>query len=72
LLAGRGRDPGWNLIFHFQPGSRSRLARTDFEPLFPDVAARGNDPVYFRFFDATAQAMFLYRAIEQTVRLDEG
>jgi Fic/DOC family len=50
--------------------SRPRLARTDFEPLFPDVAARGNDPVYFRFFDATAQAMFLYRAIEQTVMKD--
>jgi hypothetical protein len=50
--------------------SRPRLARTEFEPLVPDVAARGNDPVYFRFFDATAQAMFLYRALEQTVMKD--
>jgi Fic family protein len=47
--------------------SRPRVARTEFEPLFPDIAARGNDAVYFRFFDATAQIMFLYRAIEQTV-----
>ena len=50
--------------------SRPRLTRTEFEPLVPDVAARGNDPVYFRFFDATAQAVFLYRAIEQTVMKD--
>jgi hypothetical protein len=50
--------------------SRPRLARTEFEPLFPESAARGNDAVYFRFFDATAQTMFLYRAIEQTVMHD--
>ena len=50
--------------------SRPRLTRTEFDPLFPDVAARGNDPVYFRFFDATAQALFLYRALEQTVMKD--
>ncbi len=50
--------------------SRPRLARTEFEPPVTDVAARGNDPVYFRFLDATAQAIFLYRAIEQTVMKD--
>ena len=50
--------------------SRPRLARTELEPLVPDVAARGNDPVYFRFFDVTAQAIFLYRALEQTVMKD--
>jgi hypothetical protein len=26
--------------------------------------------VYFRFFDATAQALFLYRALERTVMHD--
>jgi hypothetical protein len=50
--------------------SRPRLSRTDFVPPPPDVPARGNDSVYFRFFDATAQALFLYRALERTVMHD--
>jgi hypothetical protein len=50
--------------------SKPRLRRTDFDPQLPEVAARGNDPVYFRFFDATAQALFLYQAIERTVMHD--
>lgn len=32
------------------------MARTDFTPPPPDVPATGNDPRFFRFFDATAQA----------------
>jgi hypothetical protein len=50
--------------------SRPRLRRTEFDPQLPDIPARGNDPVYFRFFDATAQALFLYRALERTVMID--
>jgi hypothetical protein len=50
--------------------SRPRLARTDFDPQFPLTQARGNDPVYFKFFDATAQALFLYSALERTVMHD--
>jgi hypothetical protein len=50
--------------------SRPRLRRTDFDPQLPDIPARGNDPVYFRFFDATLQAVFLYKALERTVMTD--
>jgi Fic/DOC family len=50
--------------------SKPRLRRTEFQPPPPDVPARGNDAVYFRFFDATAQALFLYRALQRTVLHD--
>ena len=50
--------------------SKPRLVRTEFDPQLQNIPARGNDPVYFRFFDATAQAMFLYRALERTVTHD--
>jgi Fic/DOC family len=40
--------------------SRPRLRRTEFKPPPPEVPARGSDAVYFRFFDATAQALFLF------------
>jgi len=43
---------------------------TDFNPSTPDIPAKGNDAIYFRFFDATEQAAFLYRAIERTIRID--
>jgi hypothetical protein len=36
----------------------------------PTVAATGNDAVYFRYFDATEQASFLYDALERTVERD--
>src|ERR1700688_1532191 len=50
--------------------SKPLIARTDFTPPPPVVAATGNDPRFFRFFDATAQALFLYRALERTVEHD--
>ena len=50
--------------------SKPVMARTDFTPPPPDVYATGNDPRFFRFFDATAQALFLYRALERTVEHD--
>ena len=46
------------------------MARTDFTAPPPDVPASGNDPRFFRFFDATAQTLFLYRALERTVEHD--
>ena len=34
----------------------------------PDgAAAKGNDAVYFRYFDATEQAQYLYHALDRTV-----
>ena len=50
--------------------SRPRLRRAEFDPQMPDIPARGNHTVYFRFFDATAQALFLYEALESTVMTD--
>ena len=50
--------------------SKPLMARTDFTPPPPVVAVTGNDPRFFRFFDATAQALFLYRALERTVEHD--
>jgi Fic/DOC family len=50
--------------------SKPLMARTDFIPPPPAVPATGNDPRFFRFFDATAQALFLYRALERTVEHD--
>jgi len=50
--------------------SKPRLLRTEFDPQQPELPARGNDPVYFRFFDATPQTLFLYRALENTVMHD--
>ncbi len=45
-------------------------ARTQYAPATPDLPATGNDALYFRFFDATAQAEFLYHALEHTVEKD--
>jgi hypothetical protein len=50
--------------------SKPLMARTDFTPPPPVVPAVGNDPRFFRFFDATAQALFLYCALERTVEHD--
>ena len=50
--------------------SHSVMARTDWNPDTPNVPAVGNDAVYFRYFDATAQAEFLYKALERTVKSD--
>ncbi len=50
--------------------SRPVNARTEYNPDAPAVPATGNDPVYFRYFDATEQACFLYGALERTVEHD--
>ena len=50
--------------------SRPLLQRTEYSPDTPDTPATGNDAVYFKYFDATEQAEFLYHALERTVEQD--
>lgn len=50
--------------------SKPLLARTTYDPDAPKTSATGNDALYFRFFDATEQASFLYWALERTVEHD--
>lgn len=44
--------------------------RTAYNPDVPEAPAQGNDSVYFRYFDATDQASFLFQALERTVEHD--
>jgi hypothetical protein len=46
------------------------LQRTDYSPDTPEMPAIGNDAVYFRYFDATEQAEFLYKTLQRTVEED--
>lgn len=50
--------------------SKPLTARTRYDPTMPQSPATGNDAVYFRYFDATPQAEFLYWALERTVTED--
>lgn len=50
--------------------SKPIRAMTTYNPDIPDAPATGNDAVYFRYFDATPQAEFLYRALARTVEED--
>lgn len=50
--------------------SRRLRSRTSYDPAVPSVPAVGNDPVHFRYFNATEQASFLYEALERTVEHD--
>ena len=50
--------------------SKSLQARTRYNPEVPESSATGNDALYFRYFDATDQASFLYWALERTVEKD--
>jgi hypothetical protein len=43
---------------------------TSYDPQVPTAPAMGNDAVYFRYFDATEQASYLYDALERTVEHD--
>ena len=47
--------------------SRPLMARTSYNPDLPEIPARGNDAIFFRYFDATRQAEFLYWALQRTV-----
>ena len=50
--------------------SRPLRTRTSYNPDTPDIPAVGNDAVYFRYFDATIQAEFLYNSLQRTVDED--
>ncbi|MHB8493651.1 MAG: Fic family protein [Casimicrobiaceae bacterium] len=50
--------------------SAPMVARTQYNPDTPDVPAEGNDALYFRFFDATEQAAFLFWALDRTIEED--
>lgn len=50
--------------------SRPLNAISSYDPMVPKVPARGNDAVYYRYFDATEQASFLYDALDCTVERD--
>jgi Fic/DOC family protein len=50
--------------------SKPMLARTSYNPEHPASVATGNDALYFRYFDATDQVAFLYRALERTIDHD--
>jgi hypothetical protein len=50
------------VLRHF---SQAVMARTEYVP--DGAAAQGNDAAYFRYFDATEQAQYLYYALDRTV-----
>ena len=50
--------------------SKPLRAMTNYNPETPDIPAIGNDAVYFRYFDATRQAGFLYKALLKTIEKD--
>lgn len=50
--------------------SKPLRARTSYDPDVPETPAKGNEALYFRYFDATDQASFLYWALERTVEHD--
>lgn len=50
--------------------SRPLNRLTDFNPETPNLPAKGNEAVYFRYPDFTTQAEFLYKALERTVEED--
>ena len=50
--------------------SKPVRAGTSYNPDTPDIPATGNEAVYFRYFDATIQAEYLYRSLQRTVEED--
>lgn len=50
--------------------SKPIQARTLYDPGSPSVPAKGNDALYFQFFDATDQVSFLFWALERTITHD--
>lgn len=53
-----------------QAFSKPLRDRTSYDPDVPNAPATGNDALYFRYFDATEQASFLFYALERTVEHD--
>ena len=50
--------------------SKPLRTRTSYNPDTPDIPAIGNEAIYFRYFDATIQAEYLYRSLQRTVEVD--
>jgi hypothetical protein len=50
--------------------SKPLMALTSYNPDAPGLPATGNDAIYYRYFDCTDQASFLYKALERTVDQD--
>jgi hypothetical protein len=50
--------------------SKPLMALTSYNPDPPGLPATGNDAIYYRYFDCTDQASFLYKALERTVDQD--
>ena len=50
--------------------SRRIQERTSYNPDCPDIPATGNDALYFRYFDATRHAEYLYDALKRTIEED--
>ncbi len=50
--------------------SHPLMQNTEYLPDTPDIPATGNDAAYFKYFDATEQAEFLYHVLERTVNED--
>jgi len=59
-----------NYIEALETFSRPLRARTVYNPDTPQAPATGNDAVYFRYYDATPQAEFLYGSLARTVEED--
>ena len=50
--------------------SRPLKPFVSFNPGNPHFPAEGNDPIYFRYFDATPQARFLEASVRESIRKD--
>lgn len=50
--------------------SKPLVLKTTYNPDVPEAPATGNDAVFFKFFDATDQASFIYKSLENTVEND--
>lgn len=50
--------------------SKPLQARTEYDPDSPNIPAKGNDGLYFRYFDATDQVSFLFWALERAITHD--
>jgi hypothetical protein len=50
--------------------SRPLKAFVSFDPGNPSIPAEGNDPIYYRYFDATPQSNFLETAVRESVEKD--
>jgi hypothetical protein len=59
-----------NYVHALERFSKPLQARTTYNPDVPQAPATGNDALYFRYFDLTEQASFLYWALERTVEHD--